>query len=93
MSSLSLTMTPRSRSQELLASFPSCDQRLLGAKGLSQGCLMSLGVEKEQNHHLPAACGTSSAPECSLLYSKKNGKLWDARLSVIEQKYQEALRF
>ena len=92
MTSLSLVMTPKRRNQELSASFPSCDQRLRGARGLSEGHLVSPGVEKEQNHHLPTASGTSSASERSLLYSKKNVKLRDVKPSVIEQKFQEAPR-
>lgn len=89
MTSLSLVMTPKRRNQELSASFPSCDQRLRGARGLSEDPLLSPGVEKEQNHHLPTASASSSAPECSLLYSKKNVTLWDVKPSVIEQKFQE----
>lgn len=92
LSSLSLVMTPRCRNQGLLASFPSCNWRLWGAEGVSQGHLASPGVEKDQNRHLPTASGTSSTPEYSLLYSKKNIKLRNVEASDIGQKYEKAPR-
>lgn len=83
MSSLSLIITPRSRNQELLASFPSCDHGFHGGQGiLIQGHPVSPGLETEQNHYRSVVSGTS-APECSLLYGKKNVKLWDMEPSVI----------
>lgn len=62
------------------------------AEGLSQSHLASPGVEKEQNHHLPTASGTSSTPEYSLLYSQKNIKLGNVEPSDIGQKYEKAPR-
>lgn len=89
MSSLSLVITPRSRNQELLASFPSCDNGFHGGQGiLIQGHPVSPGVEKEQNHYRPLYLELLLQNAlCSTVRRMSNFGMW------IDQNYQEAVRF